>query len=156
MHCRAGGQFVGLIGDRLPIDMQVLCFHPKTLTSLMGNACEDGRDIVLVEPIEGSPRRVVIEDIRADARTQKVGHRLVLEELWHQREPPIGKAQFIEDHGDGDGSVTYHTLLCRGWQHPTMLPAPFLGRLLRQCPNDPSVHCGNPQLIPSFFNSFSF
>lgn len=94
--------------------MQVLCFHSKTLASLMGNACEDGRDILLVEPIEGSPQTVVIEHIRADARTQKVSHRFVLEELWHQIELPIRKAQSIEDHGDGGSSVTHHALLVWG------------------------------------------
>jgi hypothetical protein len=86
-------------------------FHPKTFAGLMGNASEQGGHIVLIEPIEGASQAVIIEHIRADVCSQEVGHRFVFEELWHQVELAIGKAQSVENHGHGGGSITDHAML---------------------------------------------
>ncbi|EFH85354.1 hypothetical protein Krac_6559 [Ktedonobacter racemifer DSM 44963] len=70
--------------------MQVLGFHPKTVTSLMRNASEDGGHVLLVEPIEGPAQAVVIKHISADPCSQEMSDRFVLKELRDQVELPVG------------------------------------------------------------------
>jgi hypothetical protein len=96
--------------------MQLACAHPKALTRLSGDPGKKHRRIVCIQPVERAPQTFVIELLGADACSQQVCHRLGGEELWHEIQPPIGKAQAIQDHryrGRADTDPRMQVLVAR-------------------------------------------
>jgi hypothetical protein len=89
--------------------------YPEALPGLPGDAGEERGRVLRVQPIQGAPQAVVVEQLRRDPRTQQVLHRLGGEKRRHQVQPAIAEAESIEDHGHRRGAHAH--LLLRGPGH---------------------------------------
>ncbi len=59
------------------IHVHTVACQCKVLTSLQGDPCKQGRQIMLSDPIQGTPQTVIMQEICGDALSYEMLHGLV-------------------------------------------------------------------------------
>jgi hypothetical protein len=127
--------------------VQMACAHAEPTTRLSGDPGKQHRRIVGIQPVERVSQALVIEVLGVDFCSQEMLHRLGGEELRHEIQPPIGKAQAIEDHrhgGRADADPLVQMLVAR-----VQVLRQSHGRSPRRSPDDPVVQSRAPR-FPRF------